>query len=123
MPLTCDWVNQASFGHIHTVTFNSQYKPQMKCAQYHSVIQLISGRFFIMDATDYWPFAREYSKWNAELAALQFWMVDITPQMLSTAIEWVYTAFFCSNSVQHLRNISEEIFFSHFMTTLNDTFK
>ena len=33
-----------------------------------------------MDATHYWPFAREYSIWNAALAALQFWMADLEPQ-------------------------------------------
>ena len=50
-------------------------------------------------------------------------MADLDPQMLSNGIEWVYTAFFCSNSAQHLRNISEEILFGHFVTTLNDAFK
>ena len=79
-------------------------------------------RFLIMDATHYWPFAMEYSIWNATVAALQFWMADLFPEILSNAIEWVYTAFFCRNSVQHLRSISEEIF-SHFMTTLNNAFK
>ena len=39
---------------------------------------------------------------------------------LSNAIEWVYTAFFCSSSAQLLRNISEEVLFGHFMTTLNN---
>ena len=39
-----------------------------------------------MDATDYWPFAREYSIWNAAVAALHFWMADLNPQMLSNAI-------------------------------------
>ena len=76
-----------------------------------------------MDATDYWPFAREYSIWNAAVAALKFWMAYLDPQMLNNAIEWVYTAFICSNSAQHLRNISEETLFGHFMTTLNDAFE
>ena len=76
-----------------------------------------------MDATLYWPFSREYSIWNAAVAALKFWIADCDPQMLSNAIEWVYTAFFCSNSAQHLRNISEEKLFSCFVTTLNDAFK
>ena len=76
-----------------------------------------------MDATDYWPFTGEFSMWNAAVAALQFWMADPDPQMLSNAIEWDYTAFFCSNSAQHLRNISEDILFSCFMITLNDPFK
>ena len=42
---------------------------------------------------------------------------------LSNAIEWIYTASFCSNSAQHLRSISEEILFCCFVTTLNDTFE
>ena len=45
-----------------------------------------------MDTTDYWPFAREYSIWNAAVAALQFWMADLDPQMLTNTIEWVYIA-------------------------------
>ena len=75
-----------------------------------------------MDTTDYGPFVRKYSIWNAAVAALQFWMEDLDPQMLSNTIEWVYTAFFCSDSAQHLRGTSEEILFSHFVTTLNDAF-
>ena len=66
-----------------------------------------------MDTSHYWPFAREYSIWNAAVAALQFWMAYLNTQMLNNAIEWVYTAFCCSNSAQHLRNISEEILFGH----------
>ena len=30
-----------------------------------------------MDTIDYWPFAQEYSIWNAAVTALQFWMVDL----------------------------------------------
>ena len=54
---------------------------------------------------------------------LHFWTADLEPHILSNAIEWVYTAFFCSNSAQQLWNLPEEILFSHFMTTLNDTFE
>ena len=68
----------------------------------HYMIEVTSRRFFIMDATDYWLFAQEYSIWNAAVATLQFWMADLDPQMLSNAIERVYTAFFCRNSAQHL---------------------
>ena len=50
------------------------------------------------------------------------WQTSI-PKTLSNAIEWVYTAFFCSNSVQQLRSISEEVLFGCFVTTLNDAFK
>ena len=69
-----------------------------------------------MDTTNYWPFAREYSIWNATVRALQFWTADLKPHILSNAIECVYTAFFCSNSAQQLWNLPEE-------TTLNDTFE
>ena len=70
-----------------------------------------------MDATDYWLFAREYSIWNAVVVALQFWMADLDPPTLINAIERVYTAFFCSDSAQNLRYISEAILFGHFVTT------
>ena len=62
-------------------------------------------RLFIMDATHYWLFAREYSIWNATVVALPFWMADLEPQTLSNTIEWVYTAFFCSTSAvkEHIR--------------------
>ena len=56
------------------------------------MIQLIlhaSRRFFIMDTTHCWSFAREYSIWNAAVAVLQFWMADLEPQTLTNAIEWV----------------------------------
>ena len=76
-----------------------------------------------MYTTDYWPFAQEYSKWNVAVAALQFWMDDLNPPMLSNAIERVYTAFFCSDSTQHLWYISEEILFGPFVTAVNDAFE
>ena len=76
-----------------------------------------------MDATHYWPLARKYSIWNAAVAALQFWPADLEPQTLSNAIKWVSTTFFCSNSAQQLRCISEEVLFGHFVTTLNDSFE
>ena len=76
-----------------------------------------------MDATDYWLFAMENSIWNVAVTALQFWMADLNPTTLSNAIERVYTASFCSDSAQHLRYISEEILFSHFVITLNDAFE
>ena len=90
---------------------------------HHYMIELNSRRFLIMNATDYWPFAWEYSTWNAAVAALQFWMANLNSQMLSNAIERVYTAFFWSDSAQHLQYVEEEILFSCFVTTLNDAFK
>ena len=76
-----------------------------------------------MDSTYYWLFAREYAIWNATVTALQFWTADLKPHILTNAIEQVYRAFLCSNSAQQLQNLPEEILFSHFMTTLNDTFE
>ena len=80
-------------------------------------------KVYIMDATHCWSFAREYSIWNATVAALQFWTVDLEPHILSNATEHVYTAFFCSNTAQQLQNLPQEILFCCFMTTLNDTFE
>ena len=40
-----------------------------------------------MDATHYWLFAREYSIWNATVTALQVWMADLEPHILSDAIK------------------------------------
>ena len=47
-----------------------------------------------MDPVNYWPMAREYSVWNAAIAALQFWTADLEVHVLSCAIEQVYNAFF-----------------------------
>ena len=47
-----------------------------------------------MNVTDYWPMAREYSVWNATLAALQIWTADLEAHVLSSAIEQVYNASF-----------------------------
>ena len=40
---------------------------------------------YIMDATHYWSFAREYSIWNATVTALQFWTPDLESHILSDA--------------------------------------
>ena len=76
-----------------------------------------------MDTAHYWPFAREYSIWNVAVATLQFWTADLKPHILSGAIERVYTSFFQHDSEQQLRNISEEVLFSQFVTTLNAAFE
>ena len=74
---------------------------------HHYMIKLTSRRFFIMDTTDYWLFAHKYSIWNAAVTAQQFWTNDLNPQALSSATERVYTAFFYSDSAQHLQYIEE----------------
>ena len=68
----------------------------------------------------YWPFAQEYSIWDATVAALQFWTENLKPHVLSHAIGQVYAAFFYSDHTQQMPNLPEEILFSCFVTTLND---
>ena len=76
-----------------------------------------------MDAVHYWPFAGEFSIWNATFTALQFCTANLKPHILSNTTEKVYTAFFYSTSAQQLWYLPEEILFSCFVTTLNDTFQ
>ena len=40
----------------------------------------MSGRYFVMDTTKYWPFACKFSIQNASAAVLQFWTEDLDPQ-------------------------------------------
>ena len=76
-----------------------------------------------MDSTDYWPFACAFSIWNATITALQFWTADLGPQTLSNTIERMCTAFFYSDSAQHLQHVEDGVLFGHFITTLNDAFE
>ena len=75
-----------------------------------------------MNVTDYWPMAREYSIWNAAVAALQFWTADLKSHVLSNAIEQVYNAFFYITSI-HLLHQQSKVLFGHFVTTLNAAFE
>ena len=63
-----------------------------------------------MDAIEYWLFAHEFSICNTSFAALQIWTEDLDHQMLSTTIERVYTAFFYTQSAQHLWQVGEEYY-------------
>ena len=67
--------------------------------------------------------AREYSTWNATVAALQFWTADLKVPVLSSTIEQVYNAFFYSTSMHLLCQQSDEILFGCFMTILNASFE
>ena len=75
-----------------------------------------------MDATDYWPMAREYFIWNAAIASLQFWTEDLDPVTLGRATECVYTTFFYSPSSHTLCQQSDKILFGHFVIALNAAF-
>ena len=76
-----------------------------------------------MNAMDYWPMAREYSVWNAAVAALQFWTADLDAHTLGSTIDKVFNAFFYSKSTNLLHQQSDEILFGHFVTMLNATFE
>ena len=75
-----------------------------------------------MDATDYWPMAREYSIWNTTIASLQFWTEDLGPVTLGRTTEHVYTTFFYSPSSHTFHQQSNEILFGHFVIALNAAF-
>ena len=75
-----------------------------------------------MDPVAYLLMAREYSIWNATVAALQFWTADLEAHVLSSTIEQVYNAFFYSTSMHLLCQQSDEILFGHFMIGLNAKF-
>ena len=62
-----------------------------------------------MNTTDYWPMAREYSVWNATVAALQFWTASLKAHVLSSAIEEIYKTFFYSPSSHLLHQQSGEV--------------
>ena len=98
------------------------YIPRNSWVNHHSMI-LFHLQTSTMDALHYWPFAWEYSLWNAAVAALQFWTEDLEPHVLSHIIDWVYAAFFYNEFGQQMQNLPEEILFSHFVTTLNDAFE
>ena len=76
-----------------------------------------------MTTTDYWQMAREYLIWNAVVAALNFWTADLKAYFLGSTTEEVYRAFFYAPLAHTLHQISDEILFGHFMTTLNATFE
>ena len=76
-----------------------------------------------MNVTDYWPMAREYSVWNAAVAALQFWTADLEAHVLSSPIEQVYNTFFYSTSTHLLCQQSDKVLFSYFVTTLIAAFR
>ena len=48
--------------------------------------------------------AREYSVWNAAVAALQFWTADLNAHTLGCTTEQVYSTF--STPHQHIYSIS-----------------
>ena len=123
----CQWLestnsnpSNANWHFIHANSFSYTYIPRNSES---STIPSFYLHESTMDASQYKPFAWEYSLWNAAVTALQFWTADLKPHVLSNAIDWVYAAFFYSNHAQWIQNLPEEILFGHFVTTLSDAFK
>ena len=106
---------------FHNNAFGNYYIYAWRNPQ-HSII-LILHLPTIMNVTNYWPVAREYSIWNAIVAALQLWTADLEAHVLSTTTEQVYNAFFYSTSTHLLCQQSDEILFGCFVTTLNTAFE
>ena len=76
--------HQDPFQPFHNDTFGYNCILQHIISIQHHLIPLLH---IIMNVTDYWPMAREYSIWNATVAALQFWTADLEAHILSHAIE------------------------------------
>ena len=108
------------FQPFHNDTFGYYYMLQHKLSIQDHLILLLH---IIINVADYWPMAREYSIWNAIVAAPQFWTADLKVHILSNAIEQVYNAFFYTTSMCLLCQQSEEVLFGHFETTLNAAFE
>ena len=90
---------------------------------YSIIVNLHIQHTYQMNPINYWPMAREYSIWNAAVAALQFWTADLEAYMLGNTIEQVYNAFFYSPSMYLLCQQHDEVLFSSFLTTLDAAFE
>ena len=76
--------HQDPFQPFHNDTFIYYYVWLYKPLTEHHLIQHLH---YIMNATDYWLSAREYSIQNTAVAALQFWTAELEPHILSSATE------------------------------------
>ena len=67
------------------------YKHLKRNSQYSIILTLCLQYTHInMNTVDYWPMAREYSIWNAVVAALNFWTADLEAHTLGSTTEEVY---------------------------------
>ena len=123
------WMNRSSLQLTHHSSLNLVHDDafDININLQKQILSTVSSRFYSiyinMDATDYWPMAREYSIWNATIASLQFWTADLDMHTLGNTIEEVYSVFFYTASTHTLCQQSDKILFSHFMTTLNAAFE
>ena len=126
-----DWLIFTSSCAIHANAFKPSMKHQQTLEIFINItIIRFCSNFMLphtattlsMDATDYWPMAREYSIWNTAIASLQFWTEDLDPVTLGRATECVYMTFFYLPSIHPPHQQSDEILFGCFVITLNAAF-
>ena len=121
MPLT--WITQLKpIKHIGTLSCQCLQLPYIPWNSESPIIPWFYSfhlQVSTMDASQYWPFAWEYSIWNVTVTALQFLTADLEPHVLSNAIDWVYAVFFYT---QQLQDLPEETLFGHFVSIMNDAF-
>ena len=109
--------HQDPFKPFHNDTFDYYYIWLYKLLSQNHLLQHLD---YIMNATDHWLHAREYSIWNATVPTLQFWTADLEPNILGSAIEWVFAIFFYTTSMHLLHNQPEEVSDGCFVNMLND---
>ena len=112
--------HQDPFQPFHNDTFRYCYIWLYKHLIQHHLIQYLH---YIMNATDYWLLAREYSIWNATVAALQFWTADPEAHILSSTMNKSMPLFFYTTSTHPLCQQPEEVLFGHFVTALTAAFQ
>ena len=119
---TCSWLgpHKISFRHINTLTIISQFKPQIKCFCIITWLNLLQEdpSSWMLLSTDHLLVNIPYG-----MPQLQFYSFGQQIWTLSSATDRVYTAFFYSDSAQHLQHIEEKVLFGHFVTRLNDAFE
>ena len=111
MHLDSSWIIKNHPNYFTIMLLSTIYIPQ-------EIFSTVSSKFVKhstytnMNATNYWPLAREYSVWNAAVAALQFWTADLDTHILSNTINQVFNAFFYSTSTHTLSTIWWNIIWS-----------
>ena len=75
-----------------------------------------------METAEYWLMACKYGIWNAAIALLQFWAVDLDPVTLGIASECGYTTFFWTLMSHTLCQLPEDVLCGCFVIAFNVAF-
>ena len=123
------WTNKSSLQLTHCSPLNLLHNDvfDININLQKQILRMVSSRFYSiyinMDATDYWPMAREYSIWNTTVVSLQFWTADLDTLTLGSTIEEVYSTFLYTASTHTLCQQPDKILFGCFMTTSHAAFE